>query len=623
MRPDLLIVAGILVIVAAVLLVAFAARKTTRKDTLDETTYTIERLCELCKVELARLSKDDNFIGRSDEEWEALYNRKVRIQKAERGCVQGIRQDKIIVKDLIRNIIANVLTDESKVLDVYDFHSVYLSPMIKFEILMYKIRKRLPKEDDRAAFTQMMHQYELDRPRHDIEDGLYPNYAVTDDDIDEVFTLEDGNNLTHEEELDILATLVYQIIKGFGCVDTLLEMDIDGLTCGVSGTIVTDLINPGKSKYPATRSIWCNFEGKYIHLRFLSFYTIEEMRRVTLAVCRYNNPGQLTEKRGFIVNTMWDQSRVLALRPNASECWAFFIRKFSLGDKTLEDLIDPKDDDGNSKYGNAQLPLKLISLLMACMVTCGFTGRQGSGKTTMMTRAVKYTDYRYNLRVLELAPEMYLRELYPMRNILSVAETPYVSAEQLQDALKKSDAAISIVGEVATNVVAARMLQMGQVASLFTIFSHHANTTDDLVYALTNSVVADSHGAMTPDTAMPQVIDVVKVDVHLDYDTEGNRFIERITQIIGLSSKPYPDRAAGESIEEYRVRLEKEYYTRVTDRKLFVTRDVLHFDRRTFTYVADKAFFDKKLTTYMLNHCPVDRRNEFIEFVKANWGKAA
>ena len=60
----------------------------------------------------------------------------------------------------------------------------------------------------------------------------------------------------------------------------------------------------------------------------------------------------------------------------------------------------------------------------------------------------------------------------------------------------------------------------------------------------------------------------------------------------------------------------------MTDRKLFVTRDVLHFDRRTFTYVADKKFFDKKLTTYMLNHCPVDRRNEFIEFVKSNWGKA-
>lgn len=621
MAIDMLIVGVILFICVVVLFVVYLNRRTSRKDTLDETVYTIERLCELCKVELARLTKDDNFIGRSDDEWEALYNRKIRIQRAQRGCVHGILQDKIIVKDLIRNIIASVLTTESKVLDVYDFHSIYLSPMIKFEIIMYKIRKRI--EDNRMAFTEMMHQYELDRERRDVEDALYSNYAVTNEDIDEIFTLEDGMSLTYEEELDILATLVYQRIKGMGCVDTLLEMAIDGVSAGVSGTIVTDLVNPGKSTDTAPRSIWCNFEGKYIHLRFLTFYTAEELRRVTLAVCRYNNPGPLTEKRGYIVNTMWDQSRVLAIRPNASEYWCFFIRKFSLGGKELEDLIDPVDDEGNHKYGNAQLALNMVIYLMACMVTCGFTGRQGSGKTTMMVRAVKYIDYKYNIRVLELAPEMYLRELYPRRNILSVAETPYVSAEMLQDALKKSDAAISIVGEVATNVVAARMLQMGQVASLFTIFSHHANTTEDLVNALTNSIVADSHGASTPATAMPQVIDVIKVDVHLDYDTQGNRFIERITQIIGLSSKPYPEQAKGESLEAYKVRLDKEYYTRMTDRRMFVTRDILHFDRNTYSYVADDKFFDKKLTKYMLNHCPLDKREDFIKFVKENWGKGA
>ena len=59
-----------------------------------------------------------------------------------------------------------------------------------------------------------------------------------------------------------------------------------------------------------------------------------------------------------------------------------------------------------------------------------------------------------------MAPEMYLREIYPQRNILSVQETPTVTAAELQDALKKSDAALSIVGEVATDIIAARMIQM-------------------------------------------------------------------------------------------------------------------------------------------------------------------
>lgn len=619
MAFDIVIVIAILIAVGVALVVTYFSRKGTKVEVLEESAWTIERLCELCKVELAKLTKDDNFIGRSDDEWEALYNRKIRIQKAQRGCVHGIIQDKIIIKDLIRNIISSVITNEKQALDVYDFHSVYLSPIIKFEILLYKLKKT----HDRMAFSYIMHTYNLDRERNDVEDGIYTNYAVTDEDIDDVFMLEKGTDLTYENMLDMLATLVYVRIKGFGVVDTLLEMAIDGLTCGVSGSIVTDLISPGRVKDSAPRSIWVNFEGKYIHLRFLSFFTVEEIRRVTLGICRYNNPGPLTEHRGYIVNTMWDQSRVLAIRPSASEYWCFFIRKFSLGQRSLEDLINPIKEDGTPKYNNAELPLQTVIFLMMCMVTCAFTGRQGSGKTTLMVRSVKYIDVKYNIRVLELAPEMYLRELYPRRNIMSVAETPYVSAEMLQDALKKSDAAISIVGEVATNVVAARMLQMGQVASLFTIFSHHANTTEDLVNALTNSIVADSHGAATPATAMPQVIDVVKVDIHLDYDVQGNRFIDRITQIIGLSSKPYPEQQKGESLEHYKVRLDKEYYTRQTDRKMFETRDILHFDRRTFTYVADEHFFDSTLTKYMVNHCPVDKRVEFAEYVNKYWGKGA
>ena len=62
-----------------------------------------------------------------------------------------------------------------------------------------------------------------------------------------------------------------------------------------------------------------------------------------------------------------------------------------------------------------------------------------------------------------MAPELYLREIYSTRNILSLQETVTVSAAECQDALKKSDAAVSIVGEVATDTIAARMIQMGMV----------------------------------------------------------------------------------------------------------------------------------------------------------------
>ena len=57
------------------------------------------------------------------------------------------------------------------------------------------------------------------------------------------------------------------------------------------------------------------WNGKYIHLDFLTTYTEEEMRRIILLICMYNNPGSLTEKRGYMVNTMYDNVQSLAFCP--------------------------------------------------------------------------------------------------------------------------------------------------------------------------------------------------------------------------------------------------------------------------------------------------------------------
>lgn len=350
-------------------------------------------------------------------------------------------------------------------------------------------------------------------------------------------------------------------------------------------------------------------------------------------ICRYGNPGPLTEKRGYLVNNMYDQSRVLAVRPPVAEYWAVFIRKFDLGDMTLEKLIDPlvydpitkqpvmEDGQPKHKYKHADIPYKLIRYLMMGQVTCGFTGRQGSGKTTMMKYAIEAVDARLTLRILEMTFEMYLREIYTGRNILSLQETNWCTAAELQDALKKSDAAVSIVGEVATDVIAARMIQMGQVASIFTIFSHHANRTEDLVQAITNSIVASSHGAATPDTTEPQVIDVIKVDVHLDYDVNGNRYIERITEIVRVDKHiayvPVNPKNAAYCLAEN----QKRYYEKITENRRFTTRNVLHFDRDNWEYVTDD-FFSEALTNHILSRLPREYVDEFSDFVIENWREA-
>ena len=85
-----------------------------------------------------------------------------------------------------------------------------------------------------------------------------------------------------------------------------------------------------------------------------------------------------------------------------------------------------------------------------------------------------------------------------------------------------------------------------------------------------------------------------------------------------MDSQPYPDREPGESLEEYKVRLEKEYYTRCTDRKTFDTVDILRFDRNTFTYYPVN-FFSEELTRHIISRLDNEDLEVFRKFALENW----
>ena len=598
-----------------------------------EETLDADGVLDRVVTDMAEMMKDKHITANSDAEFNIMLQRRNEMEQAMSNCVYGIEKHKIRVKEMIQSSLYKILPDIEACERVYHLNSTSINRWYKFEILMERLYAT-HKED---ALAYVIRKYHWDKEKYNIEDGTVPSYNVSASELDEAFKGEVLEPLNYMEEISIISTINYAQYKGMGIIDTLRTMNIDGFNIGTSGAILS---TGKKAQYRATASVWVYFQGKYIHFQFLEFKDEFEVRRVVQLLARYNNPGPLTEKRGYVITTMYDKSRVLALRPGASEYWACFVRKFVLSSNTLEALINPPAIDPNTgqpmktpdgtivpRYMNAFLPKMTIMMLMRGQVTTVFTGRQGSGKTTMMTAAISQVDARFNIRVLETAPEMYLREIYQRRNILSVAETPTVTAAQLQDALKKSDAALSIVGEVATDIIAARMIQMGQVASIFTICSHHANRTTDLIHALTNSVVSASGGSATPQTVEPQVIDVVKMDCHLDYDVRGNRYIERITEVIRLDSKPYPDREPGESLEEYNVRLNKEYYTRRTDRETFTTQDILRFNVHTFTYdvARDKngypIFLTTDLTKHILNRIPTEDLPTWKKFINDYWVK--
>ena len=141
-----------------------------------------------------------------------------------------------------------------------------------------------------------------------------------------------------------------------------------------------------------------------------------------------------------------------------------------------------------------------------------------------------------NLRITETAFELHLRKIYPTRNILSMRETETIAGQECLDVQKKTDGSVNIIGEVATDPVASWMIQSAQVASKFTLFTHHAKTFPNLVTALRNSMLRA--GVFTDEkTAEEQVVQVLNFDIHLVKDFRGRRYIERVTECIPIEEK--------------------------------------------------------------------------------------
>ena len=609
MLNTVLIVASILALI--MMLFSMYQKSKAQQEVVEEADFdSIEKVVEAVKLEMVDIIKDEYSLGLTEAEFNALYKRKARIQEALRNCVYGLDSAKIIVIELIRTFIAENIDINTieELLGLTDGQDP--SDHIKFEIIMYRYKKKYGK----GALSAWMDKNGFARERiaTDADSDADLAYYVDVEDLYMSYEEEDIH-LTKDEKIDILAIIVYQLYKGFGIVDTLREMDVNGFNMGTSGSILSNVNKSKAGIMKANNAVWLYYQGKYIHLRFMNFGTEDELKRIIQLLIRWGNPGPLTAKRGYMVNTMYDKSRILALRPPASEYWAIFVRKFSLSDVSPKALIVKP----YTKRGD--LPMNLIELLMRGQVTCGVTGRQGSGKTTLMSSIIRFINPRYTIRVLEMAPELYLRELYPTRNILSVQETTTVTAAELQDALKKSDAAVSIVGEVATDIIAARMIQMGQVASIFTIFSHHANTPKDLVFALRNSLV-NAGGFSNMSTAERQVIDVVKCDIHLDYTPDGKRYIERVSEIVPLAEGvPYPE-VDKNDLDYTKAVLDREYYERSTDRVSFYSHDILKYDVSTHTYyVADR--FSPALESKMRSVMTPEVLKAYDKFIFANWGR--
>ena len=585
---------------------------------VDDKTYTIEMMTEFVKRRLDEITKINLYdIGLSEEELKRRKNKKYELKKALKGCTYGDVNDKKYVKELIFDLLEKEygVTEEniSKAIP-FDIPSL-LTAQDKFDILLYAYKKEFGYE----ALTELIKKYNLGDLKY-VEGETKPSYVITPEEIRDIFEKE-NIVLTFSDKLSVVVQRIYQHYKGYSAIDEVRDMNIDGVSGGLPESFLSqvaqtdgDYLNQVvEHKVPrACDSIWIFFQGKSIRLAFLSFGTEAELKRVCQNIYKYNNPGQLSDTNGYKINEMKDGSRVVVVRPSFSETWAFFVRKFDVKRATLEQLVrDPGKEDA----------IELLKYLVKGARITAITGEQGSGKTTLLMGMIENIYETMNIRVQETAFELHLRKIYPTRNILSFRETDTISGQEGLDVQKKTDGSVNIIGEVATDPVASWMIQAAQVASKFTLFTHHAKTFPNLVTALRNSMLRT--GVFTDEkTAEEQVVQVLNFDIHQIKDFRGKRYIERITECIPIESK-----------SEYNFDHRKEktlegkfdkffdnatrFFEKTTDKKLYTYRNIMEYIDGE--YVITNPISEQNLRE-MRNNMDASDVEQFDKFVEKHWG---
>lgn len=226
-----------------------------------------------------------------------------------------------------------------------------------------------------------------------------------------------------------------------------------------------------------------------------------------------------------------------------------------------------------------------------------------------------------NLRITETAFELHLRKIYPTRNILSMRETETIAGQECLDVQKKTDGSVNIIGEVATDPVASWMIQSAQVASKFTLFTHHAKTFPNLITALRNSMLRA--GTFTDEkVAEDQVVQVLNFDIHLVKDFRGRRYIERITECIPVEEKneyTYDHRREKTMEGKFEKFFDNAtmFFSKTTNKELYKYRNILEFVNDSYVLVNP---ISEPNIRGMRENMDDNDKIAFDKFLERNWG---
>lgn len=554
------------------------------KYTLEKTEIFIKNTIN----EIIKMDIDDR--GLNESELIKIRNKKNKIITSLRNCGIGDIAAKEFVKDYIYSLLAITYgVDENNINFIINFdHQSSLSAGDKFEILLYKYKK----DHGYNALQVLFEKYNLGAYRKENSDILC---YVDKEEIEKIYSVE-NINLEFREKLDILTQKIYSRSKGLGCIDTIRDMCIDGVSGGVSGLPEDFTSKAQEIQYYLSKghfnelprsydSIWLFYKGRNIHLRFLSFESYEELQRICMNIYRFSSPGDLTQTRGYIANKMADGSRVVVLRPPFCETWVFFVRKFDIPEVTTEQLIKGK---------NSEFVVETIKYLTKGSRTICVTGAQGTGKTTLLSAIMGYIYTTHTLRLFEMFFEAHLRKRYPNKNIVTLRETENINGQEVLDITKKTDGTITVIQEMADDYSVVYFIQARQVGGKCSYSTHHASTMEALIEALRNSLLK-SKIFTDEKLAEKQVVNVLNFNIHLE-NIWGKRCISRITECIPIEEEEYPTnyreaKTINDKLDSFFDTL-LIYMKKRTDFKTYKYKNIIEYDFENNEYVFKNMISD-------------------------------
>ena len=565
----------IIVAIVAFLILAFIyyynALKKTETDLEYNSLYSIQHLTDVVAQTFANTQKTNlKEQNLSKKELAQEQRKKLTTKTYLKTAAYGDTAAKLYIKDSIKEVLTNPKLGNisfENINEVIPFNDPdSLTNREKADIIFYLYYQNYGAE----GFKMLMQQYHIS-DRKPISTAEEENGALSHE-----FTTEDLNrafydiyskvSLSYDDKLDIITERIFADYKGFGPIDMLFDFSIDEIDCGVNGImkgeydLKTDAVKDLEYSY---KSIYVVYKGINLKLSCLSFKDEKELIRICQNIYKFSTPYALSRRKGYVVATMKDGSRISVARPPIANSWCFFARKF--------DSVPSVEPEALVRDENNFIPITMLKWIMKTCRTMMITGGMGTGKTTLLKSLIRFLPSQKNMRVYELSPELNLQFTYPKRNIENFSVKESTTMEELYTFGKKSNAQINIVGESASAEMGVIYIESATVGSEMALGTHHAKTAADLVLSLRDNLTT-AGGYSSEKVAEEVVAKCLNFNTHLKREGE-HRFIERITEIIPIRDRSYPSDKSGTFGNED----VKEYYKRMTDRQTFETKNIIEF----------------------------------------------